>query len=121
MPLSFPNVEPRVFWRTEITAIPNQHWGGENLLCLTGDFNVHVDDLNDPAVCCFKVGCVSFGKLGSTDKDAFMDEIRNNKLFQMDTDNPDELPYLTIHCVPCWIVMLLLNLRILLVDHVFHG
>ena len=26
MPLSFPNVEPRVFWRTEMTAIPNQHW-----------------------------------------------------------------------------------------------
>ena len=30
VPLSFPNVEPRVFWSTEMTAIPNQHWGGEN-------------------------------------------------------------------------------------------
>ena len=28
VPLSFPNVEPRVFWSTEMTAIPNQHWGG---------------------------------------------------------------------------------------------
>ena len=69
----------------ETVILPN------DLLCLTGDFNVHVDDHNDPAVCCFKVGRVSFGKLGSTDKDAFMDEIRNSKLFQMDTDNPDEL------------------------------
>ena len=30
VPLSFPNVEPRIFWSTEMTAIPNQHWGGEN-------------------------------------------------------------------------------------------
>ena len=30
MPLCFPNVEPRVFWSTEMTLIPNQHWGGEN-------------------------------------------------------------------------------------------
>ena len=58
----------------ETVILPN------DLLCLTGDFNVHVDDHNDPAVCCFKVGRVSFGKLGSTDKDAFMDEIRNSKL-----------------------------------------
>ena len=30
VPLSFPNVEPSVFWNTEMTANPNQHWGGEN-------------------------------------------------------------------------------------------
>ena len=30
VPLSFPNVEPPIFWSTEMTAIPNQHWGGEN-------------------------------------------------------------------------------------------
>ena len=30
VPLSFPNVEPSVFWSTEMTANPNQHWGGEN-------------------------------------------------------------------------------------------
>ena len=29
-----------------------------DLLCLTGDFNVHVDDHNDPAACRFKVGRV---------------------------------------------------------------
>ena len=62
-----------------------------DLLCLTGDFNVHVDDHNDPAACRFKVGCVSFRKLRSMDRDAFMDEIRNSELFQMDTDDPDEL------------------------------
>ena len=62
-----------------------------DLLCLTGDFNVHVDDHNDPATCRFKVGCVSFRKLRSIDRDAFMDEIRNSELFQMDTDDPDEL------------------------------
>ena len=28
--LSFPNVEPSVFWSTEMTANPNQHWGGKN-------------------------------------------------------------------------------------------
>ena len=27
MPLSFPNVEPRVFWSTEITAIPESTLG----------------------------------------------------------------------------------------------
>ena len=27
VPLSFPNVEPSVFWSTEMTANPNQHWG----------------------------------------------------------------------------------------------
>ena len=27
---SFPNVEPSVFWSTEMTANPNQHWGEEN-------------------------------------------------------------------------------------------
>ena len=62
-----------------------------DLLCLTGDFNVHVDDHNDPAACRFKVGRVSFWKLRSIDKDAFMDEIGNSELFQMDTDDPDEL------------------------------
>ena len=63
-----------------------------DLLCLTGDFNVHVDDHNDPAACRFKVGRVSFRKLRSIDKDAFMDEIiRNSELFQMDTDDPEEL------------------------------
>ena len=62
-----------------------------DLLCLTGDFNVHVDDHNDPATCRFKVGCVSFRKLRSIDRDAFMDEIRNSELFQVDTDDPDEL------------------------------
>ena len=63
-----------------------------DLLCLTGDFNVHVDDHNDPAACHFKVGRVSFRKLRSIDRDAFMDEIiRNCELFQMDTDDPDEL------------------------------
>ena len=30
VPLSFPNVEPSVFWSTEMTANPNQHWGGKN-------------------------------------------------------------------------------------------
>ena len=30
VPLSSPNVEPSVFWSTEITANPNQHWGGKN-------------------------------------------------------------------------------------------
>ena len=30
MPLSFPNVEPSVFWSTEMSANPNQHWGGKN-------------------------------------------------------------------------------------------
>ena len=30
VPLSFPGVEPTVFWRTKMTASPNQHWGGEN-------------------------------------------------------------------------------------------
>ena len=30
VPLSFPNVEPSVFWSTKMTANPNQHWGGEN-------------------------------------------------------------------------------------------
>ena len=30
VPLSFPNVEPSVFWSTEMTSNPNQHWGGEN-------------------------------------------------------------------------------------------
>ena len=50
-----------------------------------------------------------------------MDEIRNSELFQMDTDDPDKLvPYLTTYCVPCWIVMLLLSIRILLVDHELH-
>ena len=125
-----------------------------DLLCLTGDFNIHVDDHNDPAACRFldllesmsltqhvaeptqehgktldlvitqesdnlicgrpapdilfsdhlailfklktarsplKVGRVSFKKLRSIDRDAFMDEIRNSELFQMDTDDPDEL------------------------------
>ena len=62
-----------------------------DLLCLTGDFIVHVDDHNDPAACRFKVGRVSFRKLQSMDRDAFMDEIRNSELFQMDTDDPDEL------------------------------
>ena len=28
--LSFPNVEPSVFWSNEMTADPNQHWGAEN-------------------------------------------------------------------------------------------
>ena len=51
-----------------------------------------------------------------------MDKIRNSELFQMDTDDPDELAAVfTIHFVPCWIVMLPLSIRILLVDHVFHG
>ena len=40
----------------------------------------------------FTVGRVSFRKLRSIDRDAFMDEIRNySELFQMDTDDPDEL------------------------------
>ena len=30
VPLSFPNVEPSVFWSIEMTANPNQHWGGKN-------------------------------------------------------------------------------------------
>ena len=30
VPLSFPNIEPSVFWSTEMTANPNQHWGREN-------------------------------------------------------------------------------------------
>ena len=30
VPPSFPNVEPSVFWSTEMTANPNQHWGDEN-------------------------------------------------------------------------------------------
>jgi len=38
-----------------------------------------------------KVDRVSFRKLRSVDWDAFMDEIRNSELFQMDTDDPDEL------------------------------
>ena len=38
-----------------------------------------------------KVGRVSFRKLRSIDRDAFMDEIRNSELFQVDTDDPDEL------------------------------
>ena len=38
-----------------------------------------------------KVGHVSFRKLRSIDRHAFMDEIRNSELFQMDTDDPDEL------------------------------
>ena len=36
VPLSFPNVEPSVFWSTEMTANPNQHWGrgsGKSLKC----------------------------------------------------------------------------------------
>ncbi|XP_078363787.1 uncharacterized protein LOC144648005 [Oculina patagonica] len=123
-------------------------------LCLTGDFNIHVDDHNDPAACRFldllesmslsqhvtepthelghtldlvitrksdnlisgrpapdilfsdhlallfklktarpplKVDCVSFRKLRSIDKDAFKDDICNSELFQMNTDDPDEL------------------------------
>ena len=125
-----------------------------DLLCLNSDFNIHVDDHNDPAPFRFlellqstsltqhvaepkheyghtldlgitresdslicgrpapdilfsdhlallfklktvrpplKVGRVSFRKLRSIDKDAFMDETRNSELFQMDTDDPDEL------------------------------
>ena len=38
-----------------------------------------------------KVGRVSFRKLRSIDRDVFMYEIRNSELFQMDTDDPDEL------------------------------
>ena len=120
-----------------------------DLLSLTGDFNIHVDDHNDPAACRFldllesmsltqhvaepthehghtldlgitresdnlicgrpspdilfsdhlallfklktarpplKVGRVSFRKLQSIEKNAFIDEIRNSELFQMDTD-----------------------------------
>ena len=38
-----------------------------------------------------KVGRVSFRKLRSIDRDAFMDEIRNSELLQMDTDNPYKL------------------------------
>ena len=38
-----------------------------------------------------KVGRVSFRKLRSIDRDAFIDEIRNSELFQVDTDDPDEL------------------------------
>jgi len=69
-----------------------------------------------------KVDCVSFRKLRSIDKDAFKDDICNSELFQMNTDDPDELlPYLTIPCVPCWIVTLLLSIRILPFDLVFHG
>ena len=52
-----------------------------------------------------------------------MDEIRNSKLFQMDTDDPDELAALFDNTV-CSLLdryMLPLSLRILLVDHVFHG
>ena len=30
VPLSFPNIEPSVFWSTKMTANPNQHWGEEN-------------------------------------------------------------------------------------------
>ena len=30
VPLSFQNVEPSVFWTTEMTANPNQRHGGEN-------------------------------------------------------------------------------------------
>jgi len=125
-----------------------------DLLCLTGDFNIHVDDHNDPAACRFldllesmsltqhvaepthelghtldlvitrksdnlisgrpapgilfsdhlallfelksarpplKVSRVSFRKLRSIDRDAFKDEICNSELFQMNTDDPDEL------------------------------
>ena len=117
-----------------------------DLLCLTGDFNIHVDYHNDPAACRFfdllesmsltqhvaepthehghtldlvitresdnlicgrpapgilfsdhlallfklktarpplNVGRVSFRKLRSIDRDAFMDEIRNSDVFQM--------------------------------------
>ena len=134
-----------------------------DLLCLTGNFNIHVDDHNDPAACRFldllesmsltqhvvepthehghtldlvitqesdnlicgrpapdilfsdhlallvklktarlslKVGRVSFRQLRSIDRDAFMDEIRNSTLFQMGTDDPDELAALfdnTLH------------------------
>ena len=39
----------------------------------------------------FKVCRVSFRKLRSIDRNAFMDEIRNSELFQMDTDDPDKL------------------------------
>ena len=123
------------------------------LICLTGDFNIHVDDHNDPAACRFldllesmsltqhvaepthelghtldlvitrksdnlisgrpapdilfsdhlallcklktarpplKVGCVSFRKLRSIDKDAFTDETRNSELFQMNNNDPNE-------------------------------
>ena len=38
-----------------------------------------------------KIGRVSFRKLRLIDRDAFMDETRNSELFQMDTDDPDEL------------------------------
>ena len=38
-----------------------------------------------------KVGRVSFRKLRSIDRDAFMDEIRDSELFQMDTDDPGKL------------------------------
>ena len=30
VPVAFPNVERSVFWSTEMTANPNQHWGGKN-------------------------------------------------------------------------------------------
>ena len=38
-----------------------------------------------------KAGRVSFRKLRSIDRDAFMDEIRSSELLQMDTDDPDKL------------------------------
>ena len=92
-----------------------------DLLCLTGDFIVHVDDHNDPAACRFKVGRVSFRKLQSMDRDAFMDEIRNSKLFQMDTDDPDELAALFDNTL-CSLLdhHALVKHKILLVNHVFH-
>ena len=125
-----------------------------DLLSLTGDFNIHFDDHNDPAACRFlellesvsltqhvaepthehgktldlvitqesdndicgrpdpdilfsdhlvllfklktarpplKAGRVLFRKLRSINRDVFMYEIRNSELFQMDTDDPDEL------------------------------
>ena len=68
-----------------------------------------------------KVGRVSFRKLRSIDRDAFMDEIRDSELSKwIRMILVSLLPYLTIYCVPCWIVMLPLSIRILLVDRVFH-
>ena len=29
VPLSFPNVDPSIFWSTEMTANPNQRWEGK--------------------------------------------------------------------------------------------
>ena len=71
-----------------------------------------------------KIDRVSFRKLRAIDKDAFTDEICNSELFQMNADDPDELAALfdnALHCVPCWIVRLLVSIRISLFDHVFHG